>query len=174
MRIVPVLNLPLALCLAVIAMAHGPTVTSVPANPEQLLRNRALIRDLVLSSLKLAAEDDPLSRADQCHSLAERVVDEIRVSASSQEFDRAVQLSDHLHSMLKLGVAGNLRIVRFESSPSSAREIDVQRVGGQVRDLMEQFLTGQNEEAIELRRVIRNVRDGQAEVDKVLQVRTEP
>lgn len=176
MRCVPFLTIPIAMWFAVLACAHDNSGRDAAENPGQLQRNRSLIRNLVQSGLQLAAEDDPLVRADHCHALAEQVIDEIRSSATEWEIDRAVQLSDHLNSVLKLGVAGNLRIVRFESSPSSAREIDVQRVGGQVRDLMaplEDFLQDHGANGAEIRRALRSIRDGQAEVEKVIQVRTD-
>jgi hypothetical protein len=175
MKRVPLLTIPVTLVFAVLAVAHDTAIGEPSANQRQLQRNRSLIRDLVQSGLQLAAEEDPLVRADHCHALAERVIDEIKSSASESELDRAVQLSEHLNSVLKLGIASNLRIVRFESSPSSTREIDVQRVGSQVRDLMEpleEFLRGHGADGAELRRALRGIRDGQAEVEKVIQVRT--
>jgi hypothetical protein len=178
MKRFPILTIPVALALAVLAAAQDPAgPADEAARLGQLRRNRALIQDLVASGLSLAAEEDPLKRADSCHGLAQCVVGEIRQAAAQQEHDRAVELSDHLHALLKLGVAGNLRTVRLESSPSSTREVEVQRVGAQVRELvapLEELLGELEPDAGELRRVLRNVREARAEVEKALKVRGRP
>jgi hypothetical protein len=178
MKRLSILSIPLSLCLILWAAAHGAGPSSDEATKHrQLERNRALIRDLVASGIRLAQEEDPLLRADCCHSLAERVVDEIQHAATGQDMDRAVQLSEHLHLVVKLGVANNLRTVRFESTPNSTREVDVQRVGAQVRELidpLEELLQGREPDGADLRRALRRVRDAQAEVERLLRVRNNP
>jgi hypothetical protein len=176
MRWFPVLTIPAALCLAVFAAAEDAAGLQTAA-PGNLLRNRALIEELVVGGLRLAGEDDALHRADRCRDLAERLADELRQAAADRESDRAAELGEHLGALLRHGVAGNLRTVRRESSPSSTREIELQRVGGQVRDLvamLEESLRGEQPTAGDLRRVLRGVREAGAEVEKLLKVPAQP
>jgi hypothetical protein len=124
--------------------------------------------------LRLAAEDDALARADCCRSLSQRVVEEIRLAAFDRELDRAIQLSHHLHLVVKVGVVDNLRVVRLESSPNSTRELDVQRVGGQLRELMDPLegsLDGLDTADGDLRQALRRVRAAQAEVERIVKPR---
>src|SRR5262249_37011031 len=68
----------LAFLVVCLTGAAGFVLADPPApNPsaaerlKQLRRDRALIHKLVESGLRLAEEDDPLKRADQCNRLAE-------------------------------------------------------------------------------------------------------
>jgi hypothetical protein len=175
MKSVSLFAIPVCLLATMFAMAEGPGSARVSGSLRT--SNLELIRELVAGAIRLATDEDPLSRANSCGTLAEHTVKEIRAAVKDRHMDRAVQLSDHLHALLSSGIANNLRTVRLESSQSSTREIDVQRVAAQVRDVLaplDELVNDQTENAGELRQALRKVRDAQSEVERILTSSTRP
>jgi hypothetical protein len=137
---------------------------------KQLHRNRSLIQALVDGGLYLAAEKDPLKRADCCNGLAKRFVGEIRQAALTRDVTRAEEMGLHLKELLTRGVAGNLTIVRDQTPLGSAREQDMRRLTNQIKDLtfpLEQELA-QLADKEEVQSVLQSVREALGEVDKAL------
>ena len=99
----------------------------------QLLRDQHLIQDLVDSGVRLAAEDDPLRRADHCNRLAERLGKEIKLAITKKDSKRAAQFGKHMQALLVRGVAGNLAVVKNSLGPDSPREREAElaRLGKQ-------------------------------------------
>ena len=135
-----------------------------------LHRNRELVQALVRSGLCLAAEEDPVKRADSCNELALRFAGEIGQAATEHDHGRAVELSDCLYAVLKQGVAFNLSTARRLTPPGSAHEMEINRVGNRASHLtepLEKLL--QNPDAIgsgDLKHVVQKLRDARWEVDK--------
>jgi hypothetical protein len=126
-----------AVVLAAVARAESPDARLSPAEQAQRFRrNRGLIDKLVTGGVRLAGEDDPVKRADCCNGIAQSMADEIRRAAEDHEKARAVELGQHLRSLLKSGVAENLSRAREGIPSGSAEEKALQKV----RDDTEQFL----------------------------------
>jgi hypothetical protein len=141
----------------------------------QLHRNRPLIEACVASGLSLAAEEDPLKRADCCNSLAQRLAKELQQAAQSREANRATELGEHLHSLVKRGVAANLLTVRRLTPTGSARESDIRRVGDRFTEFLrplEDFLarTAKSDEQ-DLRDVHQTVRAARTAVELALKTK---
>jgi hypothetical protein len=139
---------------------------------QQLTRNRSLIEALVTSGLSLAAEEDPLRRADQCNGLARQLVDEIQQAADWEEDGRAAELGWHLHDLLKGGVVCNLTTVRDHTPPDSTRHKELRRVSEEAQRLTEplekRYQTISKAEPGELGRILQSIHDTRAEVDLIL------
>lgn len=164
-----------ALTVAALALAGGPPVPPPDdvLQAQDLHRNRKLIEALILNGLSLAAEDDPLKRADTCNELAARFAGEIQQAATERDNGRAVELGDHLYSLLRQGVAGNLRTARRLIPLSSTDEWKIHQVGNRVSIItapLEGLLQETSStEAGELRRVLQKIRDARVEVEKTRQ-----
>ena len=131
------LLLPIAVVLlATLAWADDPALPPTAAERAQMFqRDRALIQVLVRGGLRLAAEEDPLGRADSCADLAEQLASEIRQAAESRQGDRAAELGDHLRALLNDGVDVNLSGARNVIPPGSAEEKKLQTVSKRAMNL---------------------------------------
>jgi hypothetical protein len=89
---------------------------------QRFQRNRVLIEKLVDGSLRLAAVDDPIRRADYCIDLAGPLADEIQQSLAQQEGNRVEELAGHLQALLNQGVADNLGQARQAIPVGSAED----------------------------------------------------
>jgi hypothetical protein len=125
------------LVLAAVSQAQSPAAPlSAAEQARRFGRNRSLIEKLVMGGLRLADEDDPLKRANYCNGIAQSMADEIRQAAGDHEKARVTELKQHLHSLLKDGVAENLIQARKRIPNGSAEEKELRKV----RDDTEQFL----------------------------------
>jgi hypothetical protein len=156
---------------AILAVAQEPAAPPDDTVPARALhRNRELIQALVRSGLCLAAEEDPVKRADSCNELALRFAGEIGQAATEHDHARAVELGDCLYAVLKQGVAFNLGTARRLTPPGSAHELEINRVGDRASHLtepLEKLL--QNPDAVgagDLRPVVQKLRDARWEVEK--------
>jgi hypothetical protein len=147
-------------------------------NPRALMllqRNRQLIQDLVHGGISLAGEADALKRAAYCNSLAKRLAGEIQQAATEREHTRITEMGDHLHALLKRGVAANLTLDRLGTNLGSAREVQIRRVGEDVKNLtkpLESLLAGVGKTDLgELRRTLRTIHDAQVEVEMTVKKR---
>ena len=163
----------LMVCGAWLAWADDPTAG--PADSErvrQFQRNRPLVRELVTGGLNLAAEPEALKRADYCNNLAEYLVREIQEAAVNKEGDRALELGRHLNTLLKGGVADNLRAVRLGTNAGSALELELRRVRDRAAEvtkpLEEQLERASETEPGDMRHTLQAVHDGRSEVEKAL------
>jgi hypothetical protein len=158
------------LACTILAVGQEPAVPDEALLSHALHRNRDLIQALVRGGLSLAAEDDPVKRADSCNELAVRFAGEIRQAATQRDAVRAVELGDHLYALLKQGVAFNLSIARRLTPPGSAHELEINRVGGrvpQITEPLEKLL--QNPDGVdprEWKHVLKRLQDARWEVEK--------
>jgi hypothetical protein len=139
----------------------------------QFQRNRDLIQTLVHGSLRLATEDDPLKRAEQCNGLAEQLAAAIRQAAECRDTTRVVELGQHLHALLEQGIAANLRTARKQIPPGSTLEKQLERVRKQAADLvqpleeqLEEGVGAANQEDMEQTR--KALREGRHEVNNAI------
>ena len=68
----------------------------------------ALAQELVESGLRLAAEDDPVKRAEACGGLADTFAQEVRLATAAKDSARALDLGRDLQGLLR-GLAANLK-----------------------------------------------------------------
>lgn len=78
---------------------------------------RPLLGALVMNGLRLAAEDDPLRRADYCTDVADQLVQTILQASATGDAEQASRLGTYLGQLVEMGVVKNL-----ERVPSSDLE----------------------------------------------------
>ena len=133
-RPVPWLVMPAALAVALAGSALAQD-DPVDERVRLLQRDQQLIQQLVDSGVRLAAEDDPLRRADHCNRLADRLGKEIKQAMAKKDSQRAAHFSKHMQALLVRGVAGNLAIVKdsLESKGSNVdRETELLRLSKEI------------------------------------------
>ncbi len=149
------------LLLALVA-ADGP---APPAHSQAVRRDLSLIETLVTHGLRLAAADEPLSRAACCQSVAERLADEINRAAGENDRERVAELTPHLRAVVESGVAANLDQARRHIPAGSLREKELEdlsaRTAALLRPLQEQLRqTGEGEEPEGLVHILQTLGDG--------------
>jgi hypothetical protein len=101
-----------------------PAVSETPAvsSPERIRRDGDLLETIVLQSLRLAAEDDLLERADSCNVVAEDLAHRIVLASASGDTEQAEALGEYLNEVLARGVESNLS--RFDVTTADAERRD--------------------------------------------------
>jgi hypothetical protein len=170
----------LALPVVVVLIASFGAGDNPPPRPGpagravQFQTNYTLIQLLVENSVRLAAEDDPLKRADYCDGLVEGFALEMHKAAESRDDARVAELGQHLHDLVSQGVAANLRLVRRTRSGDAALEKDLHGVRAQaeksLRPVEEQLKRG-IESADTSERVLKLIGDARAELQKAVELR---
>ncbi len=154
----------------ILAVAQEPAAPDDALPAHALRRNRDLIPALVRGGLSLAAEEDPVKRADACNELALRFAGEIHLAAGQHDHGRAAELGDCLYALLKQGVAVNLRSARRLTPPGSAHEAEINRVGSRAARLtepLEKLLQDPDGAGPgEWKHVLQKLRDARWEVDQ--------
>jgi hypothetical protein len=162
------LVLPLTLALA----ETRPPEPSPEQRLQQFRRDRELIQGLVRSGLRLAAEDDPLRRADYCNRVAEDLADEIQRAVSEKDRGRATDLGLHLQAVLVRGVAGNLKQARSTLPPDSPGELKVRSVGEDLlrslKPLQDKLDRAPAQDQETVQPLLQAVSKGRAEVEAVI------
>ena len=97
----------------------------------ELERDQNMVQALIDSGLKLAAEKDPLRRADQCNRLADKFAAEIMLSVQRKDVQRAAVLGEQMQALLTGGVARNLTVALARTSPKPD-EPEIHRLAGAV------------------------------------------
>ena len=157
--------LPLVLLGAVLAPWAVADDPPTPADrAQQVQRNYALIKMLVQGSLRLATEDDPVERAEQCLDVADRVVEEIRQAVGQGDVARAVELGEHLQSLMEEGLLANLALGQKQAAPASRKEKKLRELQARALQLL-QLAAGEAEGCGHLPQTLRSVHDA---VQKVL------
>src|SRR5262249_51517560 len=101
--------------------AEGPLRQPSAADQTQRFqRNQALIVALVHGGLHLAAEEDPIQRANHCNVVVKLFAVEMRQAADTHEAGRFAELGQHLRALLEDGVAANLSRARGSIPEGSA------------------------------------------------------
>jgi hypothetical protein len=165
----------------------APDTRPVLLNPveqaRQFQQNCGLILALVNSSIRLAAEADPLARADvliQRNGVTERLAQEIQQAAVNRDGARAAELGQHYRSVLRGGVAANLTSASRIVQPGSTGEQDMRRIGARavaVCEPVQQQLQLAAEDLAtrdDMQRAWQAVRDGRSEVERALSTRHGP
>jgi hypothetical protein len=105
----------------------------------QLEADIDLIETLVDGGLNLAAESDPLRRADYCNRLVDGVAREIKKAVQQRDSTRVAQLGEQMQRLLVRGVAGNLNLARASMTPNSPRNTEIARLGAEVAGVTKAF-----------------------------------
>jgi hypothetical protein len=128
--------LPLAvLTLATVVWADSTPPLLPGEKVERFHKNQKLVKALVEHGLDLAKQDDPIQRAKQCGSVAEFFAAEIREAAKRRDGYRAAELSALLGTLLKTGVADNLRSLGPNVAPESQGMQEMLKIRKQVDKL---------------------------------------
>jgi len=158
--------------VAVFASAQEVGRDSEPTHVQQLLRNQKLVHTLVDGGLSLAAADGPINRAECVSKMAEHLAREIREAALNKEGDRALELGQHLQSLLKKGVASNLHFARSQTTAGSTMAPQLVKVGEELDRLLrpmeqelEQLRAGDQDP---MGRTLTAIRDGRKEVERAI------
>jgi hypothetical protein len=162
-----------AAVLAGLAVAGLRAADTAPAERAGRLRiDRLLITAVVDSGLKLAAEDDPLKRAQTCNALAGTFAEEARRAAAARERDRAADLGQCLQSVLVRGVAANLSLARGELSDDSPRMPEMRRVSERAvaltGPLLEDMERTSEQDSPPMRAAVRALSRARAQVERAV------
>jgi hypothetical protein len=144
----------------------------------QFRRDRKLIESLVESGLRLAGEEDPLKRADQCNVLAEQLSQEIQQAAADREGQRAEALGNHLNALLVRGVAGNLTLALGSQEPDAPPAPEMKRIAEQaalaLKPAEEELGRPAHDGQASLQQALKFVHGGRAAVEKALKAHGHP
>jgi hypothetical protein len=166
----------LALLLAAVAGAGHVLAGDEPEDrARQLQRDQHMIESLVQSGLKLAAEVDPLRRADQCNRLADRFAREIKLAVQKKDATRAALFGEQIQALLVKGVAGNLHAAWASLAPNSPREPEILRLGVEVADtaksIEDEFSNHPELEREKMQSTLDALARGKAEVEQAVKGR---
>jgi hypothetical protein len=128
----------LALLAVTLLSLAGIVVAGDPPNGERLRqfrRDLPLIETLVDEGLVLAAEEDPVKRAQSCNVLAKSIVHEIETAAKQRDQQRTTTLGKLLQAVLVRGVAANLDLARSQLPEDPQRQPELERIGEQMREV---------------------------------------
>src|SRR5262249_26791861 len=153
--------------------ADDPDSQTVDAQrAHQFQRNHELIEKLVDGGLQLAAEEDPIRRAEHCNGLVAFLANEVQQAAVNTESTRIVEMGDHLDALLKHGVAGNLSKGRVQTPIGSARERELNRVRERlmtlIQPLEDQLQLAADADHANIARLLKALREGRAAVEDAL------
>jgi hypothetical protein len=162
-----------ALTCALVAVAadNEPTKDTTSSEPtQQLAQNRRLVEVLVNGAVELAAENDPLKRADCCQRLAQEFKREILEAASQEDSRRVIELTEHFEALLRQGIAANLRLSRQGSLsgpvPAGARDLcrGVGQMSLSIEVLLENFKTSDHVERERLGELLQRIRSARQDI----------
>jgi hypothetical protein len=119
------LSLALLLVPAVVA-ENTPTPLSTAEQARQFEQNLPLLQTLVESSLRLADDDDPFQRAQDCAFLADKLAAALGEALDRSDAARSDELATHLHAVVNQGLAVNLRAAREHVPPGSTPDREMQ------------------------------------------------
>jgi hypothetical protein len=164
-----VLLLPL-LTAAGLALANPPAPRTPAERLKELRGDLTLVRKLVEGGLRLAKEEDPLQRADQCNLLAKGLSGAVQRAVKDRDRSRADALGRRLEALLVRGVAGNLQRAREQMPANSPSLPELRRLGDEalsvIEPLRKEFDQVPETEQHKMSSVLQAVTQGQAEVEK--------
>jgi hypothetical protein len=139
---------------------------------QQLQCDQQMLQTLIDSGLKLAAETDPLRRADHCNRLADSLGKEIQLAVQKKDAKRAALFGEQVQALLTRGVAGNLTVARALLPPDPGREPEITRMGIEVSiiaKLIEDEISSHPElESENMLFTLQAVAKGKADVDSAV------
>jgi hypothetical protein len=104
------------------ALKGGPDSTPPPASPPTLVSKRSLLQVLVVSSLEVAREEDPVKRAEHSTDVAGRLVDTLVEQAGKADAEEANRLAQSIEKVMERGVQGNLDKLDSEQVDEARRK----------------------------------------------------
>jgi hypothetical protein len=135
----------------------------------ELQRDQHLVQTLIASGLKLAAEKDPLRRADHCNRLADSYAVEIKLAVQHKDAQRAARFGQQMQALLTQGVAQNLAVARAAAKPD---EPEINRLGAwasiTAKSIEDELGNHPELEAEEMQFMLQAVAKGKAEVDQAV------
>jgi hypothetical protein len=169
---------PTALAAVLLTTLAGLGLASTPQAPpaaaerlERLQEDRNLIVALVDGGLRLAAEDDPLQRAQTCNALVGHLAREVKQAAARKNRSRAADLGRHLQALLERGVASNLSLARSQMPQDSPVIADVQRLGQEAVEVMgpamRELEASPEQEVPDMHSTVQGLSRARAEIEKV-------
>ncbi len=90
------------------ALQGGPDSAPPAAAPPAVVTKRSLLQVLVVSSLQVAQEEDPVKRAEHSTDVAGRLADTLVEQAGKGVSDETNRLAESLEKVMERGVQGNL------------------------------------------------------------------
>ncbi len=172
-----------AVLVAVLVPAAAAEDPASPSDASKRTRrfqqDNDLIETLVQGGLRLAAQDDPVKRAECCNDVAECLAGEIQRAAENQDKERVAELGQYLDALLEQGVAANLSMARKQIPVGSTLEKNLHdirdRAAKLVRPLEEQLRRdSQKEDHQELQRTLRVLQGGREEVENAVKSGDKP
>lgn len=170
--------------LAVVAGAafawadHAVAPPSDGQRVQLLHRNLPLIEELVRGGLDLAGEPEAIRRAARCNLLAEHLAVAVKDAVDKKESARAHEMGDHLLTIVKFGIADNLRVLSAATTSGSTLDQDIRRVSEDaakvvkpVEERLEQARRGDPEE---IAPALKAVRDGRLQLENAVKTRPRP
>jgi hypothetical protein len=131
-------------------------------------QDRRLLEMLVDSGLKLAAQDDPLERAETCNTLADHLAQEMGRAATGKDRARALDLGRNLQTLLVRGIAPNLALAYQGADTPPVKE--TRRVGEEVEKALAPALQEleqlPDQQSPDMRDALQGLSRGRAEVEK--------
>ena len=115
------LTLVLVAGLSVWASAQTQPARNTAEHLQLLRANRTLLTSLIDRGLEISEAGNPLQRAEQCRKATATLGAELRQAADdpAAEPDRVVELSEHLTTLVRDGLAPTLAKAREEVRPGS-------------------------------------------------------
>jgi len=171
------LNMPAPRLMAAgVAIAAPEPGLSAAEQALRFQRNEKLIQAMVKGSLLLAAEADPVKKADVCKAIARTFADEIERAAVDHEGPRAAELSGYFGTVLQRGVAVNLQTAGEKLPLVSLQNQPLLKVGAEVARIakpLEEELRREADPEMQtyLERALKSVQGGEQEVREVLKDR---
>ncbi len=165
--------LPAAERRQVAAPANPPASPRTPAERLKELRGDLdLVRQLVEGGLRLAKEEDPLRRADQCNLLAKELSGAVRRAVKDRDRTRADVLGQQLEALLVRGVAANLQRAREQLPPDTPTPPELRRLADEAVSatdpLRQEFDQAPEHEQDRMSGVRQAVTQGRAHVEKAV------
>jgi hypothetical protein len=90
------------------ALQGGPDSTPPAVKPPTIVTKRNLLQVLVVSSLEMAREEDPVKRAEQSTEVAGRLADTLMEQADKGGTEETNRLAESIQKVMERGVQGNL------------------------------------------------------------------
>jgi anti-sigma factor RsiW len=107
---------------AAAALEGGPDVAAPAAQPPVIVGSRALLQTLVVSSLQVANEEDPIKRAGHSTDVAGRLADVLAEQGDKAAPDRVNSLTKALEKVMMRGVHGNLAQLDLAKTDDASRK----------------------------------------------------
>lgn len=96
------------------ALSVGGDVTPPDPNPPLRFASRGHLQVLVLTSLQMATEEDPVKRAEQSTDAVDSLTQQLLDQSGKLDPNEVVKLTENLEALMEQGIRGNLGELDFE------------------------------------------------------------